>query len=382
MKKNNYKEYFKTYVQEVINKILPNNQEIEKILDSNKKDYEKQREIQKIIYDYSLDLTGDEKQEFDKKLMELTEEFEISISKKIEKTIIQKININKGEINYQGVGEVPGRVLNQFSMDEYNENFRIATTTGDSWRDTSLNHLYVLNKNLEIIGSVDDLAQGERIYSVRFLGDRAYMVTFKQVDPLFVIDLENPKNPEVLGYLKITGFSNYLHPYDENHIIGIGREATEQGRAQGVKIALFDVSDVENPIEISKYEVGAEWSEKHSWSDSEALHDHKAVLFDKEKELLVIPISYTRYLNNDWDYKNREYWQGAYVFKVNLEGIKLRGSVSHFQGDDNKWSFNVRRSLYMDNTLYTISNFKVKANDLESLDFMNEVRIAPTESYI
>jgi len=378
-KRMNYEEYLGDYVNKVGFSVLPSDkdEEVEEILDLDKKDYEKLARIRSIIYDYSLNLKGSEKAEFDEKLIKLEEEFEIEIMKKIEKTIIHKIGVDKENIEYKSVGEVPGNILNQFSMDEYECYLRVAVTTGNSWRDNSLNHVYVLDKDLEIVGSVEDLAKSERIYSARFINDKVYLVTFKQVDPLFVIDLSDVENPEVLGYLKVTGYSSYLHAYDENHIIGIGKEADENGRTRGVKIALFDVSDFENPKEISKYEIGAEWSEKYRWSDSEALNEHKAFLFDKEKELLVIPVSCTRYFGEG--YGDREYWQGAYVFKINLNEIDLKGRVSHFEGNESYWNSNVRRSLYMDDVLYTISNFKVKANELSDLSFVSGVEIGDEE---
>ena len=122
---------------------------------------------------------------------------------------------------YVNAGSVPGEVLNQFSMDEKDGYFRIATTDSENWSsETNTNNLYVLNENLEIIGKVEGLAKGEKIYSVRFIGKMGYMVTFKEIDPLFVIDLSDPTNPQVKGELKIPGYSSYLHPYDENHIIG------------------------------------------------------------------------------------------------------------------------------------------------------------------
>ena len=164
-----------------------------------------------------------------------------------QKTAIHRIHIDGSVMNYTASGEVPGMVLNQFSMDEYDGYFRVATTT---YGETTQNNVYVLNMSLNITGSLTDLAQGETIYSARFMGKRGYLVTFKQIDPLFVIDLENPYDPKVLGYLKVTGYSDYLHPYDENHIIGIGKETTDAGEFawyQGVKISLFDVTDVSQP---------------------------------------------------------------------------------------------------------------------------------------
>lgn len=178
-----------------------------------------------------------------------------------EQTSIHRIHIENGEIEYVASGEVPGYVLNQFSMDEYKDYFRIATTTGHF--RASQNHVYVLNMDLNIVGKLENLAPGEKIYSARFIGDRCYLVTFKKVDPLFVIDLKNPVAPRVLDQLKITGYSDYLHPYDENHVKGVGKEtvAAEEGDFawyQGVKISLFDVSDVNNPKEIDKYKSATE----------------------------------------------------------------------------------------------------------------------------
>ena len=361
-------DYTNRLINDVYIELLPFAERtlIKDILNSDMEAYKKLRNAQTVFGNYYNSLNGKEKEDFDARMMNALEEFQIEISKETEKTVIYKIEIDEEHIEYKTQGEVPGTLLNQFSMDENNGYFRIATTTGNSWQDTSLNHLYVLDKNLKVVGSVEDLAKGERIYSVRFMGDRAYMVTFKQVDPLFVIDLKIPSNPRVLGYLKVTGFSNYLHPYDENHIIGVGREASEEGRAQGLKIALFDVTNVQNPKEISKYEV------KQGWSDSNALYDHKAFLFNKEKSLLVIPVSHTEHIAGEY-----RYWQGAYVFKVNLNGISLRGEISHSENDTKNYYYgqDIQRSLYIGNVLYTISLSKLKANNLDNLESINSVKL-------
>ena len=371
------KNYRQKLVNEVFLKILPDSEKekIQEILDSKKNWHEKLQEINEIVGEYSTSLTGKEKEEFDSKLIEKMQEFEIEIQKENEKTIIHKINVDENEIEYKVSGEVPGYVLNQFSMDEYNRYFRIATTTGN-WLETSLNHLYVLDENLEIIGSVEDLAKGERIYSVRFLGDRAYMVTFRQVDPLFVIDLLDPQDPEVLGYLKVTGYSSYLHPYDENHIIGIGKEADEEGRVKGLKLALFDVSNVEAPTLKAKYEI------EEKWSDSPALYDHKSFLFDKRKNLLVIPVSIS-------DWQTNYYWQGSYVFNINEEEISLNGKISHFNKTQNEtekyrfydYRYQTQRSLYIDNIIYTLSTLQVKANNLVNLEEINSLDLPSYQDY-
>jgi uncharacterized secreted protein with C-terminal beta-propeller domain len=278
-------------------------------------------------------------------------------------------------------------VLDQFSMDEYDSHFRVATTT---YGETTGNHVYILDMGLNIVGSLEGLAPGEMIYSARFMGERGYMVTFRQVDPLFVIDLSDPNNPRELGYLKVTGYSDYLHPYDENHLIGIGKETTEEGEFawyQGVKISLFDVSDVSNPQEIDKLEIG------DRGTDSPVLWDHKAFLFDKSRNLLVIPILEAKVDPAQYpegvppDAYGEPVWQGAYVFHVSLDGgIEEKGKITHVENiaDPEKEyyyyysPFAVERSLYIEDVLYTISQAKIKMNSLETLDYINEVELPYT----
>ncbi len=378
-KQINYKDYFEDYIDEVVLEILPVSYKVKinQIIASDKQIYEKMDEVQELVYEYSNSLQGDKKSEFDEKLMNLIDDFEIEIQKKTEKTIIHKINIDKLDIEYKKAGEIPGHVLNQFSMDEYDGNFRIATTTGNTWQGNSLNYLYVLNKDLKIIGKVEDLAKGEQIYSARFLGDKAYIVTFRQIDPFYVINLKNPENPEVLGYLKIPGYSSYLHPYDENHIIGLGQENNQ------LKLSLFDVSDFDNPVEAGKYIV----DKKYSYS--EALYDYKAFLFDKEKNLLVIPVTYSEQIGVDsqYGYARYKYFQGAFVFDIDSNSIELKGKISH---EDNipesqdyyygNYQTQVTRSLFMDDILYTISLSKIKANDLDDLTEIKDVQINEFEN--
>ena len=229
---------------------------------------------------------------------------------------------------------------------------------------------------MKIAGKLEGIAQDERIYSTRFIGDRLYMVTFKRIDPLFVIDLSNPENPKVLGELKIPGFSDYLHPYDENHIIGIGKETSENEwggvSIKGLKLALFDVSDVEKPKQIDQYIIG------ESGTDSEALREHKAFLFDKKKNLLVIPVREVErrgyYEQSTRQYMPERVWQGAYAFGLTPEeGFELKGKISHYNGNEEQqyyWGspYAVTRSLYMDDVLYTISSRKIEANDLNDID--------------
>ncbi|WGM89192.1 MAG: beta-propeller domain-containing protein [Candidatus Bathyarchaeum tardum] len=312
------------------------------------------------------------------------------------KTKIYRAKINQESITFEAEGEVPGYVLNQFSMDEYNGYFRVATTVNNNnWRTfttglTSTNNVYVLDLNLNLVGSLEDLAPGEQIYSARFMGNKAYIVTFQNVDPLFVIDLTNPAAPTVLGELKVTGYSGYLHPYDETHIIGIGKETeydSEKDFAwyQGVKISLFDVSDVSNPIEVAKYEIG------DRGTDSPILNDHKALLFDKEKNLLVIPVLVAELDENDYDgevpdWARGEYvWQGAYVLNISTAGVNLRGQITHMDNNTDLLKsgyyyyyngYTIQRSLYIEDVLYTVSGMKIKMNSLDTLTEINSVEIA------
>jgi len=307
-------------------------------------------------------------------------------------TTIHRIYIENGEIEYVASGQVPGKVLNQFSMDEFNGYFRIATTTGEVWgwgEATSGNHVYVLDMDLTIVGRLENLAQGEQIHSARFMGNRCYLVTFKKIDPLFVVDLSIPSEPTVLGQLKIPGYSDYLHPYDENHIIGVGKDTVEAEEGdfawyQGIKITLFDVSDVEHPKEIDKYVIG------DRGSDTPVLRDHKAFLFDRAKSLLVLPvlvaeIDEAKYPNG---YPSNTYgdfvFQGAYVFNITLsEGLEFKGRITHLENDAEliksgyyfDSSYSVYRSLYIDNVLYTISDKKIKMNSLEDLAEINEIEL-------
>jgi inhibitor of cysteine peptidase len=288
------------------------------------------------------------------------------------RTVIHKLAINKGSIDYRSKGEVRGTLLNQFSMDEYDGNLRVATTT-NAYDGTSYmsNNVYVLDRDMKETGTLERVAPGEKIYSTRFMGDRLYMVTFKQMDPFFVIDVSNPHKPKILGELKIPGYSDYLHPYDSTHIIGVGKETLENqwggATAKGVKLALFDVSDVSNPRLVDKFDIG------EAGTDSEALRDHRAFLFDKDKGLLVLPIkemAYVPVIKSGYSTTAYRYWDGAYVFSISpSKGIDIKGTVEHCDNSNGYYgSDTVRRSLYIGNVLYTISSQKIVMSDLSDLE--------------
>lgn len=309
-----------------------------------------------------------------------------------EQTAVHRISIDGGSISYQATGTVSGHVLNQFSMDEFNGNFRIATTGygpgpvastgGASPSYVQRTNLYVLDSGLHIVGKLEGLSPGEQFYAARFMGDRAYLVTFQRIDPLFVIGLQDPTQPKVLGQLNISGVSDYLQPYDETHLIGFGKSSqnvTWENAAlfQGLKLSLFDVTDPSHPIDTSDYFVG------DRGSDSPALTDHRSVLFDQSLNLLVMPLSIA--LNQTtatctWCY-NPPVWQGAYVFNVTVSnGIVLRGNITQLPtGQLPSWNnsgFFVTRALYIGSVLYTISNNMVKMNSLSDLTELNTVSLA------
>jgi len=338
---------------------------------------EKMTAVGRVVQGYMSTFSPQDALDFQYRLEEKMAEFREEIAKEMERTVIHKLSIDGKNVEQTASGEVPGNTLNQFSMDESGGYFRIATTT-DNWRITSKNHVYVLDGSLNTVGKLEDLAPGERIYSVRFIGIRAFMVTFRQIDPLFVIDLANPNAPQVLGFLKIPGVSDYLHPYDENHVIGVGRDASDEGRMRGLKLSLFDVTNPETPTEISNYIIG----ERGTYS--EALNDHKAFLFSRERSLLAIPITMYDYRILEDGQSASDSWAGAYVFNLDLEnGFVLKGNVSHVshtaaEGEKGYYDYGqtIRRSLYIDDTLYTVSESIVKATNLQDMAEIRVVELA------
>ena len=315
---------------------------------------------------------------------------------------MRKFAVDETELDYVASVEVPGYSLNQFSMDEHDGNFRIATTEGEVWSSAnpSSNNLYIYDEDLKPLGDIQNIAPGESIYSTRFMGDRVYMVTFKKVDPFFVIDASDPTDPEVLGELKIPGYSNYLHPLDENHVIGIGKDTVEPGDDeannfwnevdfawyQGMKMAIFDVTDVENPVELHKEIIG------DRGTYSELLYNHKALMFDAAKGIMAFPVTLAELpesVAKDPEIPGSAYgeytYQGAYIYDVSVEdGFELRGTITHFDEDQLGNAFEyyywgsdnmIERILYIGDYFYTVSEALVRANAMDDLEFVNEVEL-------
>ena len=297
------------------------------------------------------------------------------------KTYLHKFSLGDSP-KYIASGEVKGFVLNQFSMGEYNNYFRIATTIEtrtDNWRDLSLsNSIYILEENgsiLNVVSKIEDIAKGERIYSARFMGERGFLVTFRIIDPLFTVDLSDPYNPEIKGELEMPGFSTYLHPLGEDHLIGIGQNADEQGTLDGMQLAIYDVSDMSNPIRTAHEVIGTGWS-----TFSEAMYNHKAFVYYEPIGMLCIPVSHW-----GWGASYDEFFNGAMLFDVDkTEGFNLLGEIDHSEfysptsENDNIWrylwsyEYQVRRSIFigedLDYYLFTISGAGIKVNDIDHLD--------------
>lgn len=355
------------------------------------------------------------------------------IAQDTQSTAIYKFSLADNAVQLSAQGRVKGRVLNQFSMDEQGDYFRIATNYQGSdmstdWQWQSRNNLYVLDASLSLVGAVEDLAPGETIYAARFIGNRGYIVTYRQIDPLFVVDLSDPQSPRVAGQLKIPGFSTYLHPYDQNHLIGFGTEVEEPNgnlngdpvrwqNLQGMKLVLFDVTDINHPQAKFTEVIG------HTGTSSDVLYNHKALLFDQAKNLLAFPITVVEMTEDScsvhkystcpascqkicvpssctiqngiqicttdcegansctaYEYPpGKTVFQGAYVYSVDAaKGFQLKGKVSHYTPAElegartsDYWNADytkaIQRILYIGENLYTVSQAMIKASNLTTL---------------
>lgn len=274
---------------------------------------------------------------------------------------------------YQASGSIDGRILNQFSMSEHDDHLRIAVTEGN-WGESTDSSVVILarrGESLDEVGRVGGLGQGEQIYAVRFMGDRGYVVTFRQIDPLYTLDLADPANPQLLGELKIPGFSSYLHPVGDDLLAGVGQDATDEGRVTGSQISLFDVSDPANPERVAQLDLG-------EGSNSEVEHDHRAFLF--WEGLAVLP--YTSY---QWTEQSESMNTGAIGVDIDAAARTLveRGRISHLDHPSDaigepsadspeRWERQygsvIRRSVVIGDTLLTISDRGVLASSLASFE--------------
>ncbi len=306
-------------------------------------------------------------------------------------TTIYKLSAEALDIEAVASGNVPGSLQSQYAMDEWDGYLRVATTVRDfsETSSTVTNGVYVFDGTMKLVGSVTDLAPGESIFAVRFVEDRAYVVTFRKIDPLFVIDLANPTEPAVSGFLEMPGFSEYLYPQDAAHLIGVGKDAVPAGEGnwswyQGLKLALYDVTSPTAPTEVANVTLG------DRGSDSGALYDPHAFLYIPDRQIVVLPVDLaivnaSQYPDGvpDWAW-GTVVWQGVYLFHVNATtGIETLGRISHDNGTVNAtcgWygaPNEIRRSLYIGDVLYTVSGTEVMANSLTDLSEIASVVYAP-----
>lgn len=280
---------------------------------------------------------------------------------------------------YAASGSVPGWLLDQFSFSEYDGHLRVATTDNDWWWGTqtedaeeAANNIFVLENQdgaLTRVGEVRGIAPGERIFASRMMGEKGYLVTFRQTDPLFTIDLSDPTDPRVIGELHIPGYSAYLHPMGDDHLLAVGMDGTDDGTLTGLAVNVFDVSDFTNP------QLAHQWTlPSDGWSWSEALSDHHA--FTYHRGVLSFPAY-------NYDYDNGSYFSGLIVLDASADGITELGRVDHQDLVDRSecyydWECEdgydyyrtawMRRSVYIEDNLFSLSNYGIKVNDLNAPD--------------
>lgn len=297
----------------------------------------KTTELYSILEKLRNSMDNDASLKMENEMSNRSEKFFLKYRRDIGKTGIVKVSLK----NFSATaGEVPGAPLNQFSLDEFENHLRIAVTIGQNWwgigsfgsSGKTVSDVYVLDDNMNITGSVKDLGETEQIYSVRFVEDRGYVVTFRQTDPFFVLDMSSPSKPALRGELKIPGYSSYLHPLAKHKVIGLGREDNK------IKVSIFDASDASNPVEKSKYSLNEYWSA--------ALDNHHAFLLDSKHEVFFIPGS-----------------QGGYVFGYAGDELKLKMAVS---GGD------VQRALYLDDFMYLVGTEKITVLDEKKWEKIKE----------
>lgn len=290
------------------------------------------------------------------------------------KTELLKFSYEDGMIEPEGSVTIPGYLLNQFSMDEYDGYLRVAATVTPSFDkndsvSVQTNALYIINSNMELVGTIDNLAPEERIYSVRFMGDTGYFVTYRETDPLFSVDLSDPSNPKVMDALKIPGFSNYLHFYSEDLLLGFGEEINPiTGEFMGLKLSMFDISDPYNITEVNKTVLPEAYF-------SPAQYNHKALMIDPERNLIGFYVEC-------YDNINYDYQEDYVIYSYTSNGFE-RQFTCHLLEEDtfcdgmafNNIIMDFMRGLYIDEYLYLINGNRICSYSLDTYQKIDRIQI-------
>ncbi len=281
---------------------------------------------------------------------------------------VHKFDISRPDgADYRASGEVPGHLLDQWAMSEHEGDLRIASTDWGWWNEHTQSYVSVLREQggeLALIGQVGGIGIDESIFGVRLMGDRGYVVTFRQTDPLFTLDLSDPTHPRVVGELQMPGYSAYLHPVDEDLLLGVGRDGEEDGTLNGAGINLFDVSDPANPVRLHHTAFG------DGWASSNVEWDHRAFLYWPAEHIVVIPVVSW----GEWDpvTETQDYFAGAVAYRIDPQaGISLAGIIEHEPLTEDEWGYSygaeILRSLVIGDELFTLSASGLKGSDLETM---------------
>lgn len=280
------------------------------------------------------------------------------------RTSLFKFYLKADGFEFAGTGHVKGQILNQFSLGEFDDVLRIATTTGLGWTGGGLmNNVYCVKsegEKLTIIGKLENLAKGEKLYSARFVGKRGFLVTFVQVDPLFTLDLSDPYNPVMSGELKVPGFSTYIHPLSDDYLLTLGQDVELYNNwpwIQGIQLSIFDIRDFDNPKLIHQEVIG----DRGTWS--EALYNHKAITFLPSEKLLAIPVDMYK---TSKDAKPDEYghydYSGLFIYRLSTEeGFLHLGTVKTHESDSTYYVTPWTRGIFMDDHVFAVQQDAIRS---------------------
>lgn len=314
-----------------------------------------------------------------------SKQYAFNVDKRTTDTEIRKFAIEDKQFRYVGKIKVEGKLLNQFSMGEENGVLFVAHSKPPMDKKDRENIISSFNENMKKISSLRGIAPKEKIYSARFVDGKAYIVTFRMIDPLFVVDIKNPSMMKILGQLKIPGYSNYLHPYSEKYLIGfgynVGQDIYGSDIRLGYKISLFDVSDYSKPKELSVVNIGEEGSYSYLGNN------HKMLMFDSKRNIFALPIfevssKKERYYNHD--YTKYDYFYGVFVIQLSNEKLKIKGKISHSDSKNagelaNEYNKNsrqkIQRIVQIGDNIYTLSHSMLKVNDINTMEELKTLKL-------